>query len=223
MNDLERITFTKNNISPFVSPVLDTGTLALVAKDLGFTGKAIPKMIHGRQYIAFTDTTGSRTIFPRTIYAANNTKIIKLAIGSMGIGKMVAKGALITFVLTVPLSVMECYLNDQTAWYQLAGNIGVDFIKIGVPALMGLLMGLAVNKFITVVFWPIAVSIGMGVAAGMGFTALDEKYQLTEKLIAGLKDMEVEGQKTVDAAGSGVWNALRSGGLGMGGGYRIGY
>jgi hypothetical protein len=105
----------------------------------------------------------------------------------------------------------------------LAGNIGVDFIKIGVPALMGLLMGLAVNKFITVVFWPIAVSIGMGVAAGMGFTVLDEKYQLTEKLIAGLKDMEVEGKKAVDAAGSGVWNALRSGGLGMGGGYRKGY
>ena len=54
MDRLEAITLTKKCFSPYVSPFFDTVTLARVAKDVGIQGKAIPKVIKGRQYIAFS-------------------------------------------------------------------------------------------------------------------------------------------------------------------------
>ena len=43
--ELDALTFSKRNVAPYISPILDAGTLALVVKDLGLTGKAIPKVI----------------------------------------------------------------------------------------------------------------------------------------------------------------------------------
>jgi hypothetical protein len=63
LNTLEAVTFAKRNIAPYVSPILDAGTLALVCNDLGITGRAIPKVIKGRQYIAFSGYSGLRTHF----------------------------------------------------------------------------------------------------------------------------------------------------------------
>ncbi len=72
LNALDSVGFVKRNVAPYVSPILDTGTLALVCKDLGITDKAIPKVINGRQYIAFSGYPGLRTYFPGTIYSAKN-------------------------------------------------------------------------------------------------------------------------------------------------------
>jgi hypothetical protein len=42
-------------------------------------------VINGRQYIAFSGYPGFRSMFPDTIYSANNRKIITMAIGTLGI------------------------------------------------------------------------------------------------------------------------------------------
>jgi hypothetical protein len=77
MDRLEAITLTKKCFSPYVSPFFDAITLARVAKDLGILGKAIPKVIKGRQYIAFTGYAGTRQIFTASLYSARNAKIIR--------------------------------------------------------------------------------------------------------------------------------------------------
>jgi hypothetical protein len=78
---------------------MDTVTLSRVSKDLGITGKAIPKVIKGRQYIAFSGYSGLRTLFAGTIYSARNTKIIKMGIGALGIKNMVKSGDILTICL----------------------------------------------------------------------------------------------------------------------------
>jgi hypothetical protein len=214
---LEVITLSKKCFSPYVSPFFDTVTLARVAKDLGIHGKAIPKVIKGRQYIAFSGYPGMRQIFTGTIYSARNAKIINMAIGAMGITKMAAKGGVITICLTVPLSVFECYLREQSSWYHLAGNIGVDLSVVGIASLMGAIAGILwTGGTAFVAATPIGVAIGISVGLGFLLEYLDERYKLTEKLIAYLKELPVEASKAATSTGQGVWNVLRSSGLGMG-------
>ena len=217
LDQLEAITLSKKCFSPYVSPFLDTITLARVARDLGIHGKVIPKVIKGRQYVAFTGYAGLRTIFKGTIYKAENAKIINMAIGAMGITKMVTKGGVITICLTVPLSVLECYLQDQTDWYHLTGSVGADLIKVGIASLMGAILGIAFtggSAFFACP--PIGAAIGISVFVGLTLEYIDARYELTEKLIARLENLPVEADKATTAAGQGFWNVLRSGGLGSG-------
>ncbi len=145
LDRLESVTLARKCFAPYVSPFLDTITLARVARDLGIHGKVIPKVIKGRQYVAFSGRAGLRNIIRGTIYSSRNAKIINMAIGAMGISKMAAKGGVITVCITVPLSVLECYFRDRTAWYHLAGQIGMDLIKIGIASLIGAISGIALK------------------------------------------------------------------------------
>ncbi len=200
-----------------MSPFLDTITLARVARDLGIHGKVIPKVIKGRQYVAFSGRAGLRNIIRGTFYLSRNAKIINLAIGAMGVTKMAAKGGVITICITVPLSILECYFRDRTAWYQLAGQIGTDLIKIGIASLLGAISGIALtggSAFLACP--PIGAAIGISVFVGLVLEYLDARYKLTEKLIEFLRDMPTEADKAFTATGQGAWNVLRSGGFGMG-------
>jgi hypothetical protein len=118
----------------------------------------------------------------------------------------------------VPLSVYECYLTDQSAWFELAGSVGADLLKVGIASLMGAISGLALtggSAFLACP--PIAAVIGISVFVGLGLEYADARYKLTEELIALLKEIPVEADKAATAAGQGFWNVLRAGGLGMGG------
>lgn len=131
-----------------------------------------------------------------------------MAIGAMGITKMAAKGGVITICLTAPLSVLECFLLDKSAWYQLAGSVGADFIKVGTASLIGAIGGILATGGSAFFACP---------PIGLGLEYIDARYKLTEELIELLKDMPEEADKAATTAGQGFWNVFRAGGLGMGG------
>jgi uncharacterized membrane protein (Fun14 family) len=217
LDTLEAVTYAKRNFSPWVSPIMDAYTLTLVCKDLGINGKAIPKMINGRQYIAFSGYPGLRTRFPGTIYSAKNRKIINMAIGALGIKNMVKNGGFITFYVTVPLTILEAFLKDHKSCYELAGNIASDLIKIGIGALMGFIVGVAIGEVVAYAAVPIGLAILAMVITGYSLDYLDDQYLLTNKLIAVLENMgeKAEGM-TYEAQSTiyhGLWNFLRSSGL----------
>jgi hypothetical protein len=217
LDALDPVSFAKRNVAPYISPIMDAATLSLVCKDLGITGRAIPKVINGRQYIAFSGYPGFRTMFPGTIYSANNSKIITMAIGSLGIKKMVKSGGILTICLTVPLTVLELYLKDQLTLSAIAGTLTADIMKIGVGSLIGAVAGLAVGGLTTVACAPIIAAIFAGGYAGYKLDQLDERYGLTEKLIAALEEMGDEMDKIAGQAGSALYSGtegfLRSQGL----------
>jgi len=84
LTELDAVGFTKRNVSPYISPILDVYTLALVCKDLGLTGRVETKIIKGRQYVIFKGYPGLRILFPGTKYLADNRKVIQMAIGGLG-------------------------------------------------------------------------------------------------------------------------------------------
>jgi hypothetical protein len=189
IDTLQAITFVKRNVAPYISPILDAGTLALVCKDLGITGRAIPKVIKGRQYIAFSGYPGSRTNFPGTIYSADNRKIITMAIGALGIKNMVKTGGILTICITVPLTILEAFLQDHATCYDLLGHLASDLIKIGVASVMGAVVGVAFGGVITVAALPIAITIVVCVGVSIGLNVLDKQYHLTEKLTDALENL----------------------------------
>jgi hypothetical protein len=202
LTELDAVGFARRNVAPYVSPILDTGTLALVIKDLGLTGKAIPKVINKRQYIILTGYAGLRKYLPGTIYSANNRKIIQMAIGEMGIKNMVKGGARLTICLTVPLTILECILEDRATMSQVIGHVSSDLIKVGISSLISAMAGLVVGSCITVATAPIIVTIICGVFVGMGLEAIDKHYGLTDKLVAALEklgDQMAEVQATIRA------------------------
>ncbi len=196
---------------------MDAYTLTLVCKDLGIAGKAIPKVINGRQYIAFSGYPGLRTRFPGTIYSAKNRKIINMAIGALGIKNMVKNGGFITFCVTVPLTVLEAFLKDHNSCYELVGNIASDLIKIGIGAVMGFIVGLAIGEVVVYAAVPIGFAILAMVTTGYSLNYLDDQYLLTNKLIAVLENMGEKAEsmtyETQSTIYQGLWNFLRSSGL----------
>jgi hypothetical protein len=190
LTELEAVDFAKRNVAPYISPILDTGTLALVCKDLGLTGKAIPKVINGRQYIVLTGYAGFRKYLPGTIYTANNRKIIEMAIGEMGIKDMVKRGARLTIYLTVAFTILECILKDQRTMTQIVGHVSTDLIKVGISSLISAMAGIAVGSVVTVAAAPIIVAIGVGIATGLALEAIDTHYGLTDKLIAAMDKVQ---------------------------------
>ncbi len=200
LDALNAVSFARRNIAPYISPVLDSATLTLVCKDLGITGEAIPKVIRGRQYIAFTGYAGLRSRFPGTIYLANNRKIIKMAIGSLGIKNMVKNGGMLTICITVPLTVLECFLRDPYSLSAFAGNLASDLMKIGISSIVGAIAGLLAGSFITVAAIPIAVTIAVSVGTGFLLESMDEHYGLTDRLITTLEDMGSEIKKMANDA-----------------------
>ncbi len=204
---LDTVSFAKRNVAPYISPILDTTTLSLVCKDLGITGRAIPKVIKGRQYIAFSGYPGLRTRFPGTIYSVKNRKIITMAIGALGIRNMVKSGGILTICITVPLTILEAFLKDRHTMYQLAGNLSMELFKIGMASVMGAVFGIAAGGIITYAFAPIAVAIVVSVGVGFGLNILDDKYQLTQKLSSIMEDM---GSQITKATKNGIDEAQRS-------------
>jgi hypothetical protein len=214
LNALEAVTFAKRNIAPYVSPILDAGTLALVCNDLGITGRIIPKVIKGRQYIAFSGYPGLRTIFPGTIYSANNRKLITMAIGSLGIQNMVKTGGILTICITVPLTILEAFLKDHATCYDLVGNIASDLIKIGIASVMGAIAGIIVGGIVTYAIVPIGFAIFISVITGIALNRLDAKYHISEKLAATLEAMSDQIAKSMK---NGVDHVQRSAYRGLGG------
>jgi hypothetical protein len=197
IDTLQAITFVKRNVAPYISPILDAGTLALVCKDLGITGRAIPKVIKGRQYIAFSGYPGSRTNFPGTIYSADNRKIITMAIGALGIKNMVKTGGILTICITVPLTILEAFLQDHATCYDLLGHLASDLIKIGISVVMGLIAGLVAGGIVTFAFAPIAAAITISLFVGLGLNYIDQNYGMTEKLISVLEDLNDQISKSI--------------------------
>ena len=214
MDALDAVSFARRNVAPYVSPIMDTVTLARVCKDLGIGGKAITKVINGRQYIAFAGYAGLRTIFTGTRYSINNRMIINMAIGTLGLKKMVKSGGIITICIAVPLTVLEAFLSDHASCYELVGNIASDLIKIGVPMLMAEIAGLAVGAFTTIAFLPIAIVIGVGFFTSVVLNKMDDKYQLTEKLIIALEQFGMgisDGYVQVQQAAERIPHTLQKG------------
>lgn len=148
----------------------------------------------GKKYVILKGYAGTREIFRGTRYLINNPTIIRMAIGPKGIISSAKQGTLVGFVLSVGLEVFEYLINDEATISSLLGTVSTDIIKIGLSAIAGAAMGLAVGSFAilgTVGAAPLIAAIIVGVVTGKVLDKIDSKYGVTKAIIQAYKEIGI--------------------------------
>ena len=197
------------NMSKLVS-YKDAGKLVINLKGLGI--KAIPYVHKGVTSIKITGYPSVRRILNGTRYAVNNPKVLDLGIGNAGINAGVLSGARFCIYFVAAQRVVEYIFSSEHDVAVFIGNITMDVAKV--------IVSIFVTKFAIIVgTWgattvgfsailPISVGIVVIVTLGIVITTsllyLDEKYHLSDRLIASIRRGWEEHQKVTE------WNLRHS-------------
>lgn len=166
-----------------VAPAKDAVTAYKLCRELGITGRvAYTTLVDGRGIVIVKGYPGLRTVLTGTRYLASNAKIVKLAIGRIGIAAGMAEGALLTIVLYVGIDVLEYILSEHETLSMLSATLATDLLKVGISSVAGAALGLAVGGLTTIAVGPLVVAILVATAVSFGLEALDTHYGITDKL-----------------------------------------
>ncbi|WP_220718595.1 hypothetical protein [Agarivorans litoreus] len=180
----------------------DLVTLTKLIRDLGFSGKVYEKVVNGKIYIIFKGRPGQRHIFTAARYLSTNTKVVDMAVGKAAIKSSARAGARLTFILTVPIIILEHLLKDQFLLSELVADLAVSLVKVGISAIVGAIAATAVGTVTTLAAAPLAIAIFVGLLVGWGLDKLDSKYGVTQKLAALLREIE---DKTLGEVNRSMW------------------
>lgn len=166
-----------------VAPARDAVTAYRICKELGIMGRvAFTTLADGRGIVIVKGYPGLRMVLTGTRYLARNAKIVKLAIGRIGIATSMTEGAVLTIVLYVGIDVLEYILNEHETLSMLSATLATDLLKVGISAIAGAAAGLAIAGFTTVAIGPLVAVIFVGTIVGWGLEMLDSQFGVTDKL-----------------------------------------
>jgi len=131
---------------------------------------------------------GMRTMLTGTRYLESNVKVVKLAIGRVGLGACVAEGAILTIVLYVGVDVLEFILEEHVTLAMLSGKLATDLMKVGISSVASLAAGLIVGGLTTVAAGPLVAVILVGTISSLFLDYFDDQYGATNKLAAAIEE-----------------------------------
>lgn len=175
-------------LASFLVPAKDTLSITKLLSDIGLKGKAAIKNVNGKSYIIFQGYAGQRSVLKGTRFLAANPTIIKMGIGTKGIRNSLAKGSLLTLLVTVPLSIVDICLKDQVTMTRILGTVASDITKVLLSSATAGLAALAAGSITTIVAGPIIVALVVGVAVGYGLEAVDQRFKITETIIKAIEN-----------------------------------
>ncbi|UTA46935.1 hypothetical protein L1F30_12265 [Simiduia sp. 21SJ11W-1] len=181
-------TGTAKTLGGFYSPAQDLLLATKIMSELGINGQIVTKRVNNKTYIILKGNPGLRQVLRGTRYLASNPKIIKFAIGTQGVNRTIAKGGIVTLLVTIPLSVVDIILQDSVTVGKVVGTISTDIAKVLVSAGIGSLAAMAVGAVTTLAAGPLIAAIFVGIAASVALESLDQKYGITDKLIKAIDD-----------------------------------
>jgi len=143
-------------------------------------------------------------------YPTDSRKIIRLAIGRMGMKNFIAGGARLTIYLSVPISVLRATLSDHGLMASMIGHVAMDLVKIGIATLVGKIAAFGIGGCVAYAVGPLVAVIAVGAFTIMGLNYIDKKYKLTDKLIAKIESsLEDFSSSVKDSAIQGIDGAIR--------------
>ncbi len=170
----------------------DLRTLSKLVGDLGgFTTKAYIKTYGGKPHIILKGQPGLRRVLTGTKYGIKNPKIITMGLGKSGAIHAAKSGGILSVVLLSAYRVTDYFLTDEATLSQLIGSLATDVVKVGITTGASIAAALAfVGMGFTVAIGPIAAVVLVGIGVSMALGALDEHYRITDRIIAGLDDID---------------------------------
>ncbi|PKM46524.1 MAG: hypothetical protein CVV05_02275 [Gammaproteobacteria bacterium HGW-Gammaproteobacteria-1] len=177
--------------------------------DMGYSGaRAYVKTYGGKPHIILKGHPGLRKILTATKYGVQNAKVVKMGLGKHG-GISAAKGGgILTIVLVTVYRVVDYFVRDDATLSQLFGALATDIVKIGIAtgasiaaatgvSMLGAAMtsGVATGALagMVVAIGPLVAVIAVGLFVSVMLTNLDERYGLTDKVIAALDELSEKG------------------------------
>ncbi|MFK5915406.1 MAG: hypothetical protein QM484_13625 [Woeseiaceae bacterium] len=169
----------------------DIALLGRLTSDLGYAGtQAYIKYYGEKSHIILKGHPGLRKILNGTKYGVQNAKVVKMGLGRYGAAQAAKSGGILTIVLVTAYRVIDYFLTDSSTLNRLIGTLATDVVKIGITtgASIAAATGMAATGFL-VAIGPLAAAIVVGVAVAWLLGELDQKYNVTEKVIAALDEL----------------------------------
>lgn len=193
-----RHTHTSPGSSDFTSTIRTTAVLAptlldlpkaqRIVQELGLFGRVKVVTKSSKQYVIFKGRPGSRSILTGTRYSASNPKVVDMAIGRMGVNKVIASGARISILFTVPVNILTHVISDDQTKAEFLSTIATDITKATLVAAITSIAGSATAAMTTIAAGPIIMVIAAGIGAIIGLDELDRRFGVTESLADELQE-----------------------------------
>lgn len=167
----------------------DSVKLAKLVADLGSIGaQAYVRTYGGRPHIILKGYPGLRRILTGTRYGIKNPKVVAMGLGRTGAISAAKSGGLISIVLLTSYRIIDYVLTDQATLSRLVGTLATDVVKVGISAGASIAAAIVAGGF-TLAIGPLLAVVIVGVAASTGLEMLDQKYRLTERVVAALDEL----------------------------------
>lgn len=146
---------------------------------------------NGEKLIKITGYPGIRRILNGTRYSLNNMQIVQIGFGTKGINHTIIQGVKWSVYVSLAYRSLEFILSDERSAASFLGSVTSDIAKaiataaimrIATPILLGLVVGSIGGAFFVVA---IAGAIVIG-----GIEYLDKEFDLTDKIIMKIREME---------------------------------
>ena len=193
MNDKLKATIDADIIA--LGQLTQSGTkVAQQIRLLGVWGRAYIKEVNGKTYIIFKGNAKLRPDLKGTRYLAENAKVRCFVVGSKDLLKDAAHGVKIAVIAFVIIDIVAELSSDQPSLASLGVHITSDVLQAVVASAAGwaagaLILAATPAAPVVVVF---VVVVAVGFVIGMTLTHFDNKYRLTERAAARMKEYENE-------------------------------
>ena len=187
------------------------GKIVFTLKGLGI--KATQYAYQGKLYVKITGYPSLRRILNGTRYRINHPKVLEVGIGSAGFRNGIMSGARFCIWFSACWRFIELVFKSEHDVAALLGNVMMDVAKVIVSIFASRLSGnvirWGVSLFVTSATVPVwggivgAVALGLFIAWSLN--EVDKKYELSDKLIACIRQGLKERQRIEE------WNAQRLG------------
>ena len=175
----------------YYASVDDLRTLSKLVGDLGgFATKAYVKTYGGKPHIILKGHSGLRRVLTGTKYGIKNPKVITMGLGKAGAIHAAKFGGILSVVLLSTYRVADYFLTDTATLSQLIGYLATDIVKVGIAT--GASIGAAsvlVGAGVTLAIGPIVAVVIVGVVTSMALSVIDEKFGITDRIVAGLDEI----------------------------------
>ena len=163
-------------------------------KLLGMTGSAYIKVIKGKEYIIFRGLPGSRPELPGTIYARSNPKVSCFVVGAEELMEDGLKTARLGIIVYAAVDVTKEVVSPPEvvpgqppgfSLIDLGVHLSCDLLKFVVATAAGIAAGVVITTMVAgalPVVAVFAVSVGVGVFAGMVLDRLDTRFDLSGEM-----------------------------------------
>ncbi|HCL5250780.1 TPA: hypothetical protein N2G30_000865 [Salmonella enterica] len=187
------------------------GKIVFTLKGLGV--KATQYAYQGKLYVKITGYPSLRRILNGTRYRFNHPKVLEVGIGSAGFRNGIMSGARFCIWFSACWRLIELIFKSDHDIAALLGNVTMDVAKVIVSVFASRLAGsafrwgvpLLISSAAVPVWGEIVGIVVLGFFIAWSLNEVDEKYELSDKLIACIREGLKERQKIAE------WNSRHQG------------